>query len=265
MGTPILVTGGTGTLGRQVVPLLRDAGREVRVLSRRAREPQDGVEYVVGDVLKDEGVEAALDGIETVLHLAGGYKGDDVATRNLAQAAARAGVRHLVLISVIGADRMPQRFLKMQLDAERAVIDSGVPWTTLRAAQFHDLVLKLVRMMAKSPVVPAPRGLRLQPVDPRDVAELALGEPAGLVPDLAGPEVYELSELTRGYLRARGKRRPMLPFRIPGKSGRAYRDGDNLTLEGATLGSRTWEAFLAERVGQAGEQKANGRVAPGSA
>ncbi|GAA4231723.1 NAD(P)H-binding protein [Actinomadura meridiana] len=251
MATSMLVTGGTGTIGSQVVPLLRDAGREVRVLSRRQHEPGGGVEYAVGDVLKDEGLDAALDGIETLVHLAGGVRGDDVATRNLVRAASRGGVRHLVLISVTGADRMPQRFLRTQLKAEQAVAASGVPWTTLRAAQFHDFALKLIRMMAKPPIVPVGKDLRLQPVDPRDVAErlveLALGEPAGLVPDMAGPKVYVLPELVRGYLEASGKRRVLLPFRVPGKAGRAYRDGDNLPREGAVLGTRTWEEFLAEK------------------
>ncbi|HEV7974785.1 NAD(P)H-binding protein [Amycolatopsis sp.] len=79
----ILLTGGTGTLGRLVTPLLLDAGFTVRVLSRRAHESGDGIEYVAGDLLKDEGIEAAVDGAEVVLHLAGGPKGDDVATRNL--------------------------------------------------------------------------------------------------------------------------------------------------------------------------------------
>ncbi|WKX71826.1 SDR family oxidoreductase [Streptomyces sp. XD-27] len=253
MTSPILVTGGTGTLGGHVVPLLRAAGRDVRVLSRRARESADGVAYVTGDLLKGEGLEAALDGIETVLHLAGGPKGDDEATRNLVRAASRAGVRHLVYISVIGADTLPLGYFRAKLGAERAVADSGLPWTTLRAAQFHDLTLKVVRGMAKLPVVPAPGGLRWQPVDAREVAarlvELALGEPAGLVADLAGPKLYGLDELTRGYLRASGKRRLMMPVRIPGKAGRAYRAGENLSLEGAAVGERTWEDFLAERVG----------------
>ncbi|WP_238454487.1 hypothetical protein [Micromonospora sp. ATA51] len=57
-----------------------------------------------------------------------------------------------------------------------------------------------------------------------------------------------MAELARGYLRARGKRRPMLPVRMPGRAGRAYRAGENLTLDGADVGARTWEAFLAERV-----------------
>lgn len=248
MTAPILVTGGTGTIGRQVVPLLRDAGRDVRVLTRHGREPEDGVEYVTGDLLKNEGIGAALDGVEIVLHLAGGNKGDDEVARNLTTALAGTRVKHLVLISVIAADRVPLAWMKTQVATEQAVIESGVPYTILRAAQLHDLVLKAVQSMAKLPVVPIPGGLRFQPVDARDVAErlveLALGAPAGRVPDLAGPAVYGMRELVRGYLEARGKRRPMMPVRIPGKAGRAYRAADNLTLDGAHHGTRTWEDFL---------------------
>ncbi|RVU17012.1 NAD-dependent epimerase/dehydratase family protein [Streptomyces antnestii] len=255
MTAPILVTGGTGTLGRHVVPLLREAGRTVRVLSRHGREAADGVEYVSADLLNDngEGLCDALDGTEIVLHLAGGPKGDDVATRNLVRAAQRAGsVKHLVYISVIGADTVPVAWLRNKLAAEQAVAGSGIPFTTLRAAQFHDLVLTVVEKMAKLPVLPVPGGLRFEPVDARDVAahlvELALGEPAGPVPDLAGPRVYGMAELGGGYLAARGRRRPKLPVRIPGKAGRAYRAGENLAGAGATRGGRTWESFLAERV-----------------
>ncbi|GAA2891911.1 MULTISPECIES: SDR family oxidoreductase [Streptomyces] len=254
MTSSILVTGGTGTLGGHVVPLLRAAGHDVRILSRNARPAADGVDYVTGDLLKGEGVEAALDGAQTVLHLAGGPKGDDEATRNLVRAAARAGVRHLVYISVIGADRVPLAWMRTKLESERAVAESGIPWTTLRAAQFHDLALTMVEKMAKLPVFPVPGGLRLQPVDSREVAarlaELTLGAPSGLVPDLTGPHVHGLADLARPYLRLRGRRRPMLPVRIPGKAGRAYRAGANLTLRGAEEGKRTWEEFLAERLGQ---------------
>jgi uncharacterized protein YbjT (DUF2867 family) len=252
MTSPILLTGGTGTLGRLVVALLRDAGLEVRLLSRRSHEPGDGVEYVTGDLATGEGLAPAVDGAETVLHLAGGPKGDDEATRNLVRAASRAGVRHLVSISVVGADRVPLGWFRSKLGAERAVADSGLPWTTLRAAQFHDLTLTVLQKMAKLPVIPVPGGLRFQPVDAREVAarlvELTVDEPAGLVPDLVGPTVYGMADLVRGYLRASGKRRPMMPVRMPGRAGRAYRAGENLSLEGADVGKRTWEDFLAERM-----------------
>lgn len=252
----ILVTGGTGTLGSHVLPHLLDSDRRVRVLTRRTGDPRPGVDFATGDLVGGEGIREAVQGVDTVLHLAGGYKSDDVATRNLMREASHAGVRHVVYISVIGADTMPIGWFRTQLAAEREVIESGVPWTMLRAAQFHDLVLKMTQTMAKLPVIPAPGGLRFQPVDARDVAErlveLTLDKPAGRVADLAGPTVYGLGELSRGYLRARGKRRPLLPVRMPGKVGRAYRAGENLSLTGAATGRRTWEDFLAERVGATG-------------
>ncbi|WP_157249508.1 SDR family oxidoreductase [Nonomuraea typhae] len=246
----ILITGGTGALGRLVLPLLREAGQELRVLTRGERPAEPGVTYVRGDLLKDEGVDAAVEGVHTILHLAGGAKGDDVAARNLVRAAKRAGVRHLVHISVIGADRVPLAWFRGKLAAEREIMGSGLPWTVLRAAQFHYLALNVVKAMAKLPVVPIPGGLRFEPVDARDVAarlaELTLGSPAGLVPDLAGPTVYGLADLLTGYLAATGRRRLTLPIRMPGKAGRAYRAGDNLTADGER-GARTWEAFLAEQ------------------
>ncbi|MFF5311432.1 SDR family oxidoreductase [Streptomyces massasporeus] len=255
MTAPIPVSGGTGTLGAHVVPLPRASGHDVRILTRPAHPAADGVDHATGDLLKDEGVEAAVDGVETVLHLvAGGPKGDDEATRALVRAASGAGVRHLVHVSVVGADRVPPAWMRTKLESERAVADSGIPWTILRAAQFHDLAPTMVAKMAKLPVFPVPGGMRLQPVDSREVAddrlaERILGAPSGLVPDLAGPHLYDLAALARPYLRLTGRRRPMLPVRIPGKAGRAYRAGANLTTAGAEEAKRTWEEFLAERLG----------------
>ncbi|MFG1998683.1 SDR family oxidoreductase [Spirillospora sp. NPDC048911] len=259
----ILLTGGTGTLGKLVTPLLADAGSKVRVLSRSSHEAKDGIEYVNGDLATGEGLEAALSGIETIIHCAGSAKGDEDKARNLVEAAAQAGSPHVVYISVVGADRLPVEsvidrtmfgYFAAKRAAELAVSESGLPWTTLRATQFHDFVLAAARGMAKMPVIPVPAGVRFQPVDARDVAarlvELALGEPSGLVPDIAGPKVYGMDEVVRGYLAAVGKRRPMMPVRLPGKAARAYREGANLSLAPAT-GQRTWEDFLAEQVSQA--------------
>jgi uncharacterized protein YbjT (DUF2867 family) len=258
---PILVTGGTGTLGRQVVPRLRDAGCKVRVLSRPSRESRDGVELVTGDLATGQGIDAAVAGTEIIVHLAGSAKGDEDKAANLVRAASRAGTRHLVYISVVGADRIlvTSRIDRAMFDyfaakraAEQLISDSGLGWTTLRATQFHDLTLLTIQQLARLPVVPVPAGWRVQPVDPGEVAdrlmELALGPPAGLVPDLGGPRVYELAGLVRGYLRARGKRRPILPVRLPGRAARAFRAGANLAPDRA-VGRRTWEDFLADELG----------------
>ena len=251
MGT-MLVTGGTGTLGRQVVPLIQAAGWKVRVLSRHAHDRGDGVDYLAADLLQEQGIDAAVDGVDVILHLAGGPKGDDLGTRNLVRAAERAGVGHLVHISVTAVDRLPLTYFKSKLGAEEAVRESSVPWTVLRVAQFHDFAWKTVQAMAKLPLLPVPGGVRFQPVDARDVAQrladLALGEPAGLVPDLVGPKVYSLGELARDYLRVTGKHRLSVPIHVPGKAGKVYRAGGNLTVSGADVGTRTWEDFLSDHV-----------------
>jgi uncharacterized protein YbjT (DUF2867 family) len=260
MTSPVLVTGGTGTLGRRVVPRLRDAGCEVRVLSRHRREGGDGIEVVAGDLATGEGIQAAVAGTDIVVHLAGSANGDEDKARHLVRAASRAGVRHLVAISVVGADRIPVvsgtdramfGYFASKLAAERIVADSGLAWTTLRATQFHDLLLRVAAQLARLPVVPVPAGFRFQPVDPAEVAarlvELALGTPAGLVPDLGGPRVYGAAALVRGYLRARHRHRPILPVWLPGRAARAVRAGANLAPDRA-VGRRTWEEFLAARV-----------------
>ena len=245
MTSPILVTGGTGTLGRLVVRRLRDTGCELRVLSRRSRATEDGIEFVTGDLATGEGIEAAVEGAEIIVHCAGSSKGDEDKARNLVRAASRAGAAHLVYISVVGADRIPVvsgvdrvmfGYFSSKLAAERIVADySGLPFTTLRATQFHDLILAVAQQMAKLPVVPLPAGFRVQPVDADEVAarlvELTLGEPAGRVPDMGGPRVYGAAELLRVYLRASHRRRPIVPIWLPGKAARVFRTGANLAPE----------------------------------
>lgn len=251
MSATVLVTGGTGTLGRLVTPQLRDAGFKVRVLSRSSHEAADGIEYAVGNLTTGEGIDAAVAGVDTIVHLAGDAKGDDEKARTLVKAATKAGNPHIVYISVVGADQESFAYFGFKRGAEQVIAESGLPWTTVRATQFNDLVLTLAETLTKLPVVPVPSGFRVQPIDPRDVAtrlvELAQGEPAGLVPDIAGPKIYTLKEIISSYLAATHRRRPMLPLHLPGKGPRMFRTGVNLAPTHAT-GTHTWEAFLADRV-----------------
>lgn len=264
MTTPILVTGGTGTLGRQVVALLRDRGSEVRVLSRHPHEPADGVEFVTGDLATGDGIATAVRGVELIVHCAGGASGDDLKARTLVRAAAQAGTTHLVSISVVGADRIPLRskadramfgYFGSKLAAERVISRSGLPSTTLRATQFYDLVFVVASQMAKLPVIPSPTGFRFQPIDSGEVAarlvNLAFEEPAGRVADLGGPLTYTIAELVRSYLAATHRHRLLVPLHIPGHAAQAVRAGANLAPDQA-VGQRTWDDFLAERLGRTG-------------
>jgi uncharacterized protein YbjT (DUF2867 family) len=232
--TPILVTGGTGTLGRAVVRQLTDAGHDVRVLSRRTSS----------DLVTGKGLAAALADVDTVVHLATTLRGrrDVTATRNLVDAAT--DIRHLVFISIVGIDRIPIGYYRGKLAAERIVAER--PHTILRATQFHDLIRTLLAGAAKLPIMPIPK-LRAQPIDVRDVAarltELATGDPQGRVADIGGPETKPLRELADVYLRATKKRRPKVEFSLPGKAFRGYREGGNL-VPGAPMGTITFERYL---------------------
>ena len=257
---PILVTGGTGTLGRLVVARLRYEGHAVRVLSRGVHVAE-GTEFVSGDLTTGEGVDAAVEGVEVIVHCAGSAKGDQVKAQHLVRAASAAGARHIVYISVVGADRIPMAgaidramfgYFGSKFAAERVIAESGIPWTTLRATQFFDLTLLTAQAMAKLPLIPVPAGFRFQPIDAAEVAdrlvELAVGAPAGLVPAIAGPRAYDMAELVRSYLRVAGKRRGIIRVPVPGKAAAAISAGANLAPDRA-VGRRTWEEFLADRVG----------------
>lgn len=250
MTRKILVTGGTGNLGKRVVPLLLENDAQVRTLGRRP-QPASGAQntsYFQGDTVKGVGLTSAMSGMDVVLHLAGGAKGDDVAARHVAEAATAAGVGHLVLISVVGADRMPIGYFRAKAKAEQAFADSAVPFTILRAAQFHDFVLKTIGAMEKLPLTPLPRGLRFEPVDVTEVAarlaELTLSTPQGRVRDIAGPEVLDVRELLNPLAKLRQKRLRTFGMPLSGGIGRAYRAGDNLAGAGALRGTVAWSDYL---------------------
>lgn len=257
MRSPILVTGGTGTLGRHAVRRLREAGCPVRVLTRRARpdsEVPDGVEFVIGDLATGAGVDAAVAGVGAIIHCASSNKGDADATKTLVRAAAaQPDPPHLVYISIVGTDLVSFGYNKEKLECERIVAGSGLPWTLLRATQFYDLILKGAKWLGRLPLVPVPASFPVQPVEADEVAarlvDLALAEPAGRVPDMGGPEVATFAELLRTYLRVTQRRRPVLPIPVPGI--RAIRAGGLVVSEDqaaaeSVAGKVTWEEFLTE-------------------
>jgi uncharacterized protein YbjT (DUF2867 family) len=251
----LLMTGGTGVLGREAVPALRAAGHQVRVLSR---EPGDG--HVVGDLSDPSagaGLGPALDGVEVVLHLASSprkevWETDVGGTRRLAVAAREAGVGHLLLVSVPGADDVPYSYNHAKFAAEEIVAAAGVPYTVLRASQFHPFLALLIELVHRGPVLPTGRGWPLQPVDCGDVAahlvELVAAGPAGGVLEFGGPEVRDSADLARSYLAVRGGGR-VLELPVPGAFSRAVRAGRMLPAPNAPRGTVTWEQWLARTGG----------------
>ena len=237
----VLVTGGTGRLGGALVARLD----QPRVLSRRT-----GPGRVVGDLTTGEGLDDAVAGVSVIVHCATSAKGDAAGTERLVAAARRAGTPHLIFVSIVGADRIPLGYYREKVRAERVVEGSGLPATILRATQFHDLLVQILGAAARTGVLPVLAGTSFQPVAPDDVAArlaaLVAGPAQGRVSDLGGPEVRPMADLARAWLAATGRRRPIVPLRLPGAIARGYREGAHLAPE-HTEGVVTFEQFLAAR------------------
>ena len=248
----ILVTGGTGSLGSKVVERLGEAGEDVRVMSRYRR-----ASAVRGDLLTGEGLAEAVEGVGTIMHCASSplrktRRVDVEGTWRLLQAGSSAGVSHVVFISIVGVDRNPYYpYFRHKLEAERVVERSGLPFTTLRATQFHEFVLKQIRLLELGPVALVPKGFVLQPIETGEVAdrlvELAKSAPAGRVPDAGGPEVRTFADLARSYGRVSGRHRRLVEVPVPGKMARAFREGAQTCPE-RRYGGITWEEFLQRSV-----------------
>lgn len=237
MAARVLVTGATGTLGRRVLPAALAAGHQIWALSRRDRTEDSSVHWRRGDLLAGSGIDEALDGVDVIVNCATQPTRDkDVASmHNLTAAARRAGVRHLVHVSIVGIDRIPLPYYQTKLRVEEALDGAGVGHTVLRATQFHDLISTTFSMQRYSPVLWAIRDVRFQPIDTREVAsrlvELIDSDPAGRAPDIGGPTVHTHAELARMYLAARGGRRKVVAVSIPGRIVAGFRSGANLAPE----------------------------------
>ncbi|MER6419270.1 NAD(P)H-binding protein [Streptomyces sp. NPDC001137] len=245
--TTILVTGGTGSLGRLVTERLRAEGHEVRVLSRHSRP------YAVDLREGGPGLDAAVAGVDTIVHCATTQTGgDEKAAGNLVAAARRAGVGHLLYISIVGVDRVPYPYYRTKFAVEKLIEESGLGWTVLRATQFHDLLVMVFKALAKLPVMVLPGHVSDQPVEVAEVAErlaeLAAGAPAGRVEDMGGPEIRTFESLARAYLKATGRRRAVVNVPLWGRAYRAFRSGGHLAPEHA-VGKGTFEEYLADHHG----------------
>jgi uncharacterized protein YbjT (DUF2867 family) len=246
----VAVVGGTGTLGSLVVAELLGRGERVAVLSRRDANVPAGAEHRRVDLTNGEGLDLALDGVRAVVDAANSQKGAKETlvegTRRLTEAGARAGVANQVTISIVGIDKVSIAYYEAKLAQEKALEAGEVPWTLLRATQFHQLLDGAFATAARFGVRPTGTA-KVQPIDPAVVAarlaEAALAAPAGRLPDIGGPRVQTLGELSREWAAARGKHR--LPLRVPalGKMGKALAAG-GLCDERAAAPGEDFEGWL---------------------
>lgn len=245
----IAVAGGTGTVGRRLVTVLARDGHDVRAFSRHA--PGFPVDLTTG-----AGLDAALADREIVIDASNGPPTPKKAravlvdgSRRLLAAEQRAGVAHHVCVSIVGIDEVPMAYYRVKVEQERIVEQGDVPWTIVRSTQFHELVGGLLAAAGRVRVLPAARAL-IQPIDVRDVAEalapVATGPPRRGRLTMAGPAVHDLRALGRQWQQASGRRMLEVPVPLPGRLGRALREGGLTCAEPDVRGTRTFAAWLAD-------------------
>lgn len=242
----IAVAGGTGTVGRHVVDVATGLGHDTVVLSRSA-----GVDLIAG-----AGVERALAGVDAVIDVTSvstqsARRSRDffgAVTTHLLRAEQDAGIAHHVALSVVGAARAPHGYYAGKAVQEQLVADGPVPWTLLRATQFHEFAQQLLGQVRVGPLDLVPV-MRSRPVAAREVAqrlvELAAKGPGGRVRDLGGPQELRMVDVVRDLARATGRRGPVLAVPLPGGFGRALRDGTTLPGPGADHGVQTFAEWVA--------------------
>lgn len=253
----ILITGGSGHLGRMFVQAAADAGHTPRTMSRSPGPTDTTGEWAQADLGSGMGLAEAVAGVDVVVHAASdprtSARTDVDGTARLVEASRRARVAHFLYVSIVGIDRIPFGYYQAKLAAEGIVRDRAPSHSILRAAQFHYFIDALLQQAARVPLVlPLPAGFKVQSIAMSDVVthmlEVIADGPGGMLPDLVGPRAMTLHEAARTWLAARGERRPIVDLWMPGRVFRAFRKGHN-TAPDRPSGTVTWEAWLAERYG----------------
>jgi len=251
----VLVTGGTGTLGRHVVRLLRDSGHRARILSRN---PRGHVDAVQGDLTTGAGLIKALAGMDAIIHAASATTQptrlgatDVVGTRRLLAMAREEHVRHVVFVSIVGIEGVAYPYYRAKLAAEAVVEENIVPWSTLRATQFHSLMEIFLGVLSKPPMFAmVPFAWRFQPVDPSEVAarlvEVVKHEPAGRLADFGGPEIRDFKGIAESWLKARKLNKRLINLPLPLKFSRQFAEG-RLLCPDHKDGKITFDQYLAAK------------------
>ena len=247
----IVVIGGSGLIGKKLIPLLRERGHVAISAS-----PSSGVNTLTG-----EGLAEALQGAQVVVDVSNSPSFADAAaleffetsTRNMLAAEAAAGVGHHVALSVVGADRLPDSgYMRAKVAQERLIKGGKVPYTIVRATQFFEFVSAIAGSGADGGAVRVPDA-PMQPLAAADVAaalaDVAVGPPANATLELAGPEAQSSAAFGRRALAAGGDTRTVVAdpqFRYFG----AALDARGLTPDGANprIGPTRFEEWLSRSV-----------------
>lgn len=251
----ILVTGGTGVLGSSFAALAKENGYEV-VLASRNKPSSSQAEWTYLNLETGEGLSTALSGVEVVFHAATSpaknmEKVDVMGTSLLLEECIKNGVKHFVYPSIVGIDDIPMKYYRAKLSVEALITESGIPYSIMRVTQFHNLVDKLISILAKYPICIVPTNLKFQTVDVDEVSEtfiqIVKNGPLGRVEDFGGPEILSLKEMYMSWKEQSKVNRLLIPLPyFPGKTFKAFQEGKN-TNPLCAKGLHTWEHWIQKK------------------
>jgi len=253
MNTKILITGGTGMLGRALSAIFLQHNIPFEVASRS--NPDNLSSWLHIDLETGEGLEEATKGKEIIYHLASGTmqfnKAIDVeGTQRLLEKAKQNGVSKFIYISIVGTDQVPIPYYRYKRQAEEAIENAGIPFTILRATQFHQFIDMIFQKLLRFPIAILPKKAQFQPVETKAVAqklfELREGAPLNKIINLGGQEVFTMGELAKSWLKAQNKKKLLLHLPLFGKLNKALKGGV-LTCTEIAPDSITWAAWLRTR------------------
>ncbi|MBS1830495.1 MAG: SDR family oxidoreductase [Acidobacteria bacterium] len=242
----ILVIGGSGLIGKKLGQRLQDAGHQVVSAS-----PSTGVNTLTGD-----GLAMAIEGAQVTIDVSNSPSFEDNAvlhffqtsTANLLRAAADAGVAHYIILSVAGADRIPDSgYMRAKLVQEDAVKKSGIPYTILRATQFFEFIGAIAESGADGDLLRLTTA-SFQPIAAEDVAaelaRIALSPPINATVDIAGPESAPLAEFAKRWLKAKQDSRNVVADKAARYFGALLEDRSLVPLRESRTGAIRFEEWV---------------------
>jgi uncharacterized protein YbjT (DUF2867 family) len=242
----IVVIGGTGLIGSKLVALLRQRGHGVLAAS-----PNSGVNTLTGEGLAD-----ALAGAQVVVDVANSPSFEDAAVmdffqtsgRNLLAAEAKAGVRHHVALSIVGADRLPDSgYLRAKVAQENLIKASKIPYTILRSTQFFEFGGRIADEASDGTTVRVPAGALIQPILSDDVvaalADIALGQPVNGTVEVGGPERFQFNEFISRALNAKNDKRKVVADAHARYFGTELAEDSLVPIGKARLGQTRFDAW----------------------
>ncbi len=259
----ILVTGGTGALGRDIVARLAQTSHTIRITSRQAKPTEAKMEWSQVDFETQTDFSDTLRDVDVIVHCMSNSmrseKADVLGTQRFLADVRRTTIKNFIYISIVGADRIPYSYYQHKVMIEKAVQESGVPYSIVRAAQFHgflDMLLNLTKNLWWLPILPLPMNWQFQTIDTREVAAYLMpfidGSATGKIDNVAGPQVMHLGDMARAWQAAQGLHKPQVHLPIPGGMAQGFVKGEN-TAPDKAYGSITWADYLQETYGRASQ------------